>query len=442
MKHLYLWLKAVVAAVAVMFASEASAQDGKFGFKVTPSCEKPVQSVAGVVAITFPSVENIFISNRKVALYDGDGNAVMKENGTEPMTYTLSVGDVPNEVKFTVSPALAADGEYRFVVAAGQLVDDDTDEKFPEISFTYTVSADAVGGGGWSVSPSLDQPLDKLEGEYTITLDDYEECGLLWGSLAKPCRVFVYQRGADTNLKPQTYFEASVVGNSNKIIFNAEPAFTMGGEWILNLSGFWQYETEVAIDDIDIPFTITGNAYTPDLPEEPKLPLDQTYTLNPDNTNPMTSLSGEIVITFPNISSFSDVGGLVSITSTNGLELTPDNGNRIRIRAHQAIDNAGVINLDQAGLRFTDNGEYTFSIPKKVFHVDGDQYEQDYVDPFTFTYIIDSTDGIAKRVAAEGGVYDVYGADGRTVMTGAKAAALGTLRPGMYIINGKNCIIR
>ena len=50
--------------------------------------------------------------------------------------------------------------------------------------------------------------------------------------------------------------------------------------------------------------------------------------------------------------------------------------------------------------------------------------------------------GIANIIGVNGGKADVYTVNGVMVMKGADASALKTLKPGMYIINGKTYMLK
>ncbi|MCF0189224.1 MAG: hypothetical protein HUK04_07015, partial [Bacteroidaceae bacterium] len=170
-------------------------------------------------------------------------------------------------------------------------------------------------------------------------------------------------------------------------------------------------------------------------PEDPKVPLDQTYTLEPANSTAVAELSGRIHITFPNVLSFADVGGFITIRSTTGVDLGPHNGNYIRMRGEG--DNGGYIDLDAYKLKFTEKGIYTFYIPEHVFHVDDEaevKYDKEYVDPFDFSYTVTGPDAVNAVDASPTAPDRVVSLDGRVV------SHTNGIARGIYIIEGRKVV--
>ena len=82
---------------------------------------------------------------------------------------------------------------------------------------------------------------------------------------------------------------------------------------------------------------------------------------------------------------------------------------------------------------------YTLLLPiGSVSFENGVASTQDY----RFVYTIGTPSGIANIIGANGGKADVYTVNGVMVMKGADASALKTLKPGMYIINGKTYMLK
>ena len=394
-------------------------------FTLSPSNESQLKSLSGVVSLTFTETENLYIAKNEVRMTSSSG-------GTTSSTYILTMGDAPNVVKFNVATALKEAGRYEFVIPEGSLVDDDTNEPLPAVKFAYTVDPEQGGSGKWTLSPSLDKPLPQIEGTFTLTLLDYAMGGVVWGSTVRPCVVYLYKKGDDTGGRPLTTYAASCSGN--KISFDVQPRLYEAGEYFINVSGFVSRLDESDIADINIPFTLTGGEAPVD-PEDPKVPLDQTYTLEPANSTAVAELSGRIHITFPNVLSFADVGGFITIRSTTGVDLGPHNGNYIRMRGEG--DNGGYIDLDAYKLKFTEKGIYTFYIPEHVFHVDDEaevKYDKEYVDPFDFSYTVTGPDAVNAVDASPTAPDRVVSLDGRVV------SHTNGIARGIYIIEGRKVV--
>ena len=86
-------------------------------------------------------------------------------------------------------------------------------------------------------------------------------------------------------------------------------------------------------------------------------------------------------------------------------------------------------------------GTYTLTIPvgAVTFNVDPDNIN---TEAQSFVYTIGTPSGIANIIGVNGGKADVYTVNGVMVMKGADASALKTLKPGMYIINGKTYMLK
>ena len=98
--------------------------------------------------------------------------------------------------------------------------------------------------------------------------------------------------------------------------------------------------------------------------------------------------------------------------------------------------------FNEAVLTFEDtvtaDGEYTLTVPVTLFDDNWASYDMKY----DFHYVIGDPTYISSLVEAAGGKADIYDTAGRTVKRAADADFVKSLKPGMYIINGKKTIVR
>ena len=121
--------------------------------------------------------------------------------------------------------------------------------------------------------------------------------------------------------------------------------------------------------------------------------------------------------------------------------LTDDKGNVTKITNQEFGDDFSKWNQLKLTLpeKVTAEGTYTLLLPiGSVSFENGVASTQDY----RFVYTIGTPSGIANIIGANGGKADVYTVNGVMVMKGADASALKTLKPGMYIINGKTYMLK
>ena len=121
--------------------------------------------------------------------------------------------------------------------------------------------------------------------------------------------------------------------------------------------------------------------------------------------------------------------------------LTDDKGNVTKITNQEFGDDFSKLNQLKLTLpeKVTAEGTYTLLLPiGSVSFENGVASTQDY----RFVYTIGTPSGIANIIGANGGKADVYTVNGVMVMKGADASALKTLKPGMYIINGKTYMLK
>ena len=95
----------------------------------------------------------------------------------------------------------------------------------------------------------------------------------------------------------------------------------------------------------------------------------------------------------------------------------------------------------------TAGGNYTVVVPEGFFNLDlqaqGFMVKNNRECSFYLNIEGDGTpSGIANIIGVNGGKADVYTVNGVMVMKGADASALKTLKPGMYIINGKTYMLK
>lgn len=121
--------------------------------------------------------------------------------------------------------------------------------------------------------------------------------------------------------------------------------------------------------------------------------------------------------------------------------LTDDKGNVTKITNQEFGDDSSKWNQLKLTLpeKVTAEGTYTLLLPiGSVSFENGVASTQDY----RFVYTIGTPSGIANIIGVNGGKADVYTVNGVMVMKGADASALKTLKPGMYIINGKTYMLK
>ena len=92
----------------------------------------------------------------------------------------------------------------------------------------------------------------------------------------------------------------------------------------------------------------------------------------------------------------------------------------------------------------TAGGNYTVVVPEGFFNLDlqAQGFMVKNNRECSFYLNIEGDSGIANIIGVNGGKADVYTVNGVMVMKGADASALKTLKPGMYIINGKTYMLK
>lgn len=121
--------------------------------------------------------------------------------------------------------------------------------------------------------------------------------------------------------------------------------------------------------------------------------------------------------------------------------LTDDKGNVTKITSQDFGDDPSKWNQLKLTLpeKVTAEGTYTLLLPIGSVSF---EYGAASTQEYRFVYTIGTPSGIANIIGANGGKADVYTVNGVMVMKGADASALKTLKPGMYIINGKTYILK
>ena len=183
---------------------------------------------------------------------------------------------------------------------------------------------------------------------------------------------------------------------------------------------------EVALTDII--HTINGYA-----------PAATITEVSPANDATVEELS-HFIFTFSYFASHSDYPSQMPVLSVEGSEWTH------ALEKTLTKSDGSTIKMDQAALKTTEpvlgNGVYILEIPTGYF-TDGNGKE---IEGITLKYTVKNDSGLEASiediVTEDSGHWTVYSITGIKVLESTEATSLSTLKPGIYIINGKKVSIR
>lgn len=161
------------------------------------------------------------------------------------------------------------------------------------------------------------------------------------------------------------------------------------------------------------------------------------YSITPTPNSEVDNLA-TIEINFPEVTSM-----LSYVGDGNKCYLTLPNGEKVYNNMYPGTANKTL------SLKFTKvtewiPGTYTLTIPDKYIVINNpyfDEGDPGNVQAITASWtVVDKTIGV-EGIAAEGETITVVDLDGRVILTGV-AEDLKTLPNGLYIVNGKKCILK
>ncbi len=383
----------------------------EYSYTITPESGTEATELA-TFTITFPTATSAkFIEGSYIVLV---GPRMLSQyectpvEGAEHPTFTLT---------FDPAPYLA--GRYNLSIEAGSFI---LDGKFssPTISGTYTLLRTSEVDTTITPSPTGSKVVANDYGTYVaFVFAEDETVSYDWSTWKQSVEV----KFDGTLLTPGTDYAISVEsdGVSYKILINFE-----GNSPYVGKTGT---------------LTVTAPAGTFTISGEPSPAIDKTwkviaprtyeYTFSPAEGSTVASLA-EITITFIEaeeaqlfMKSFvnlraTDYSSFFNLT--DAYSKPADNGASV------------VLSFDPAP---TENGNYTLMCDYSAFVIDGG-IESPAIDA---VFNLDVNSGIGALTAADG-LFTVYSIDGRLILKDADCAALGTLEPGFYIINGKKTAIK
>lgn len=157
------------------------------------------------------------------------------------------------------------------------------------------------------------------------------------------------------------------------------------------------------------------------------------YTINPADGSEVTSIS-KILIAFPGTENYDGI----DVYSYQSVIVLEKDGEVVASTSNKEILSDYVTAQIDFGKTISAPGVYTLRIPEGTFmdySTSGDEVVTNY--EITATYIINATSGIEDVIAVENigesTVYDLYG---RVVKSD-----ISSLRPGIYVVNGKKIAI-
>lgn len=154
----------------------------------------------------------------------------------------------------------------------------------------------------------------------------------------------------------------------------------------------------------------------------------------------ITAVPDYFVFTFRDYSEVSVASGKVSLLTPAGDNYSADLSDSDQ--NYNWLPELNMLSANFAGkytAPLTADGDYVLTIDAGAVN---DSQGAPIQRSFTFVYTVGIGSSISQMFAAEGAKVTVHTVDGRTLMTGADASAIKTLKSGLYIINGRKVIIK
>ncbi len=223
-------------------------------------------------------------------------------------------------------------------------------------------------------------------------------------------------------------FGNPVYSSITRVEFSVSPAITEEGDYMLYIPANYfiigdQFDVH-ANAAAEIEYTVGS--------EVP--PTGHELTLSPEPG--VVAALTRIDITADGIEdSFIDYEGTITITDAEGNEVYASSGVEIDDKAFDWLTWTFLGYYLEPNI--TEPGVYTVSIPEGMFFFADEVTSQALTAVYTVT-----TSSVSTVMVETADVYNVYTISGVCVLSTTNAADLSTLRPGLYIINGKKTLVK
>lgn len=383
------------------------------GMNISPADGTRLTEISEIT-ITFPA-------NSTVA-YCGGAKGISIENirSADSKIYP-SVTTDGNKATLSFNPAATDPGDYIFEMTAGAFswTASGNEESSPELYYTYYVEEPSVLPEVTPAPGEYEQftGLEK-DGEATSTifvLDLPEGQTLKYTSMGSTYLYPLLADGTpDTSVRSYRFSAKENPDNNTQIYLNSVSGQTivkpLPGEYALVVgSNAYMTNEEGSNKQIQFgPYIIVADD------------SDRLFSVYPDDTKPVESLS-EITLDFPAGTSLEWAQGQYAWLSDGITEyaLTPEiSGESISFSINPEVST------------FAD---WTLDIAQTVFSVDGQ------ATPVKVIYTVSNIDAV-NAVDADADADAIYSISGMRVST--KSAADASLKPGIYIINGKKVVVK
>lgn len=362
-------------------------------------------------------------------------NVVVNSNVTNPVvavasdgtTYTGTVYVDPLDTKSVYvefDPAITTDGTYTITIAEGVIGNSE-----------YETSGYTSGNCNPALTYSYTVGETEIPAEYAVTADPAD--GSTVESLSKIKLTWEKQEYANDSYNNG---DIEVKNAAGEVVTTCTTDYV---DWSITNALYLTLKSEIT----------TAGTYTVSIPaarfnfgelgdtDAPAYTL--TYTIggtvkneglvaDPADGSTVESLT-EIKLTWTNAEEAEDTyESTLPITVTNA-------AGEVVTRGECYIydgDDANVLHLvfyDEV----TEEGTYTVTIPAGRMLLDGTA-----APAYSLTYTVGDPTGIGSVITDENGRYNVYSISGVQVKSADSKSALKTLKPGLYIINGKKIVVR
>ncbi|MGN0069341.1 MAG: hypothetical protein ACI350_06385 [Prevotella sp.] len=347
----------------------------------------------------------------------GNGNPYMIMPDASIMSITnTDIGEAWNALIVNLPETLTADGTYTLVLPAG-CVNYESNSNASDISFRYVIGADVIS------DPQNGATVRRLQ---NIVLTFPSTSSVDWNYEATSKMIFTDAHGIQTELTGLNHFYPY---DMNQLGIALSELYTEAGTYTLFVPGDYIYDNDKGdVIGKDMVFTWTLK------------PWDITIT--PENLSTVEQLSA-ITLQFNDFSEADGVGydDTMEIYFTAGSNSISIPTKLIDGYVSQNGYPWNKITITLPDGPYTQDGNYSLCIPENwVYDFNNPTNKVDQT--FNFYWTIGTSTSIADSFATEGTTVNVYTSDGIELMKNAEANRIKTLKPGLYIINGKKYIIR